>query len=835
MYKKVEELPWAQDSITGIERDAIQWLYWLSGERWRATVALIALPWIQDSISETERDALEWLFWLADEDRDAYEEAIDRPFLETLEADDVLTIRRMTGRESVSYMGRLRSSHPAVAKLIEELPWTQSPSTETELDAIEWLYWLSREDQRAAAAIAALPWVQDGISHTERSAIRQFYWLTVQEDTRNNANLQAVLGLPWVQDSITTTEEKFLDFFEALDRGNHRLAAQVLTFPWPRDSIMESELEAIKQLYWLSRQEDGGRSTDNLEVVLSFPWVQDAINETEAEFLDFFEDLDHGNQSLAAQVIGFPWPRDSIMESELEAIKQLYWLSRQEDGGHSTANLEVVLSIPWVQDAINETEAEFLDFFEDLDQDNETEATAVLAMPFLKSLEPDDVLALRGVERLGDKDLLSALMSHPTLRNGITDTQTTLITAASTLRDAEEIRRMLNPGYASIESLSSGTKLTPNLKVSIIRTGTNSQPWTAEGVRDAVEIAERTMQLPLPVSHLIIVLNDKAFAENYGGANFGFAFGYDPEDEQPRDTDNGHYFQSGLVHETAHYFWRGHADWIDEGIADTFEYMYGVDNGVSQWLLERPRRKNCEAHDLEMLTELNPEQEDLDQFRCNYYLGQSLFLELLENLGTNEFNKGLRELYRLSLAAKDADETPGIDEVRQAFHDQAEVVEKHWSGKLNAPENRPFDEGLYRVSHDLIQWVQYPTYDGGSITFSGALLGNAVLSNETLNEAEKGGTYQNFTISQADEFEHIGTIFPPLGDNSYWHLDDPGDTNALNYQMQEGSFTIKFRPRQALRNLSDYIVIVWGFQDDTRTPFIGEDIDILGYARIRVP
>ena len=92
---------------------------------------------------------------------------------------------------------------------------------------------------------------------------------------------------------------------------------------------------------------------------------------------------------------------------------------------------------------------------------------------------------------------------------------------------------------------------------------------------------------------------------------------------------------------------------------------------------------------MEMLTEWNPGVEDFDRFQCNYYLGQSLFLELLKNLGEEEFKKALRELYRLSLAAMEEDRTPGIAEVRQAFHDQLVIVEKHWSGKLNAPENRP--------------------------------------------------------------------------------------------------------------------------------------------------
>ena len=234
-----------------------------------------------------------------------------------------------------------------------------------------------------------------------------------------------------------------------------------------------------------------------------------------------------------------------------------------------------------------------------------------------------------------------------------------------------------------------------------------------------------------------------------------------------------------------------------------------------------------------MLTEWDPEQEDIDEFHCNYYLGQSLFLELLENLGTNEFNKRLRELYRLSLSAKESDQDPGIDEVRQAFHDQAEIVEKHWSGKLNAPENRPFDEGVSRRNHSLIQWDQYPTYSGDRVTFSGTLVGDAVLSSGTIEQARKGG-YQNFTLSPADEYEFTGSIFPQLDDGRSWTLDDPGDTTALEYNLEERSFTIKFRLRQGLTNPSDYVVIVWGFPDETRTPFIGEKIDRLGYARIRV-
>ena len=76
-------------------------------------------------------------------------------------------------------------------------------------------------------------------------------------------------------------------------------------------------------------------------------------------------------------------------------------------------------------------------------------------MPFLESLESDDVLAIRGLDRLArrsDDGLLSAVLDDPTLSTGITDAQTTLVAAAGAMQDAEEIRRLLIPSYAYIKT-----------------------------------------------------------------------------------------------------------------------------------------------------------------------------------------------------------------------------------------------------------------------------------------------------------------------------------------------------------------------------------------------
>ena len=96
---------------------------------------------------------------------------------------------------------------------------------------------------------------------------------------------------------------------------------------------------------------------------------------------------------------------------------------------------------------------------------------------------------------------------------------------------------------------------------------------------------------------------------------------------------------------------------------------------------------------------------------------------MLGAFGRLQFVAKLRELYQVALPVREAGgDPPGIAAMRQVFAGQADIVEKHWSGALNAPENRPFDEGVNRRSHDVVQWDQHPTYDGHSVTFSGTLI-----------------------------------------------------------------------------------------------------------------
>ena len=316
--------------------------------------------------------------------------------------------------------------------------------------------------------------------------------------------------------------------------------------------------------------------------------------------------------------------------------------------------------------------------------------------------------------------------------------------------------------------------------------------------------------------------------------NFGFAYSYKPEYEAAQGTFEWRHLQTGFVHETAHYFWTGNEDWIDEGLANIVEYQFSLQMGLSQGQLQT-KRKNCEAHDLKMLSEWDPDSGDVDRFHCSYYLGQPLFQDLLASMDVEPFREKLGELYQLSLEAQAADRTPSIAEVRQAFAGQDGIIDYHWSGKPNAPENRPFDEGYERTNHDLIQWEQYPAFVDGVVELKGVLLGDSILVSKDAMEISLF-EFAAFKLRSVDGGTDLGSILPPPRTGRIWILDDPGDVQATTFAVNEADrrFQIRFEFPTALGDPEDVVVLVLGYQNADREPTIGSKVDPLGYTRIRL-
>ena len=530
--------------------------------------------------------------------------------------------------------------------------------------------------------------------------------------------------------------------------------------------------------------------------------------------------LKRAHPVLAQRVATFPWIADGLSETERRTVDELLYLAAND-----LDTMRSVIELPWVRNSGGVLVRGAIRRLWAIAYDNPSASRSIANQPFLRTLESGDVLALEAASTLAASGVLDRLTDHPAFQDGITDAETVRVAAAGTLYSApDEIERMLNPDEYPMETLDTPTPFTPNLRVSIFRSGTQSRPGTAKAIRDAVAFAEDVMQKPLPTNHVIVVLNDNAVRPGAAGINYGFALGYSPDYEKPVGTWAQRELQAGMVHEVAHYFWLGSEGWVDEGLANTFEVMYGMDQGLSRGQL-RTHRKDCEAHDLAMLSSWATDQ-DTGPSDCDYYLGQLVFEELFDSVGRDEFQVRLHDLYSLTLEKQDADQRPGIGVLRQVFPDQEEIVERHWAGRLNAPENRGFDEGRDRSSHDLVQWDQHPTYEDGEVSFTGTLLNDAVFSYPAT-------AYPNFFSEPANGSKFLGHILPP-GRN--WRLEYPLDVIADSYQLDGQSFAVSFTFPEGLESVpSDYVVSVTGFQNDTHTPTMGTKVDLLGYARIRVP
>ena len=140
-----------------------------------------------------------------------------------------------------------------------------------------------------------------------------------------------------------------------------------------------------------------------------------------------------------------------------------------------------------------------------------------------------------------------------------------------------------------------------------------------------------------------------------------------------------------------------------------------------------------------------------------------------------------------------------------------------------------------------MQWDQYPTYEDGIVSFKGALLNDAVFSHPDATPRRGADIYPNFRMRLATDRKYLGSVVPPGSalPLSGWPL-YAFDVVADSYQLDGQSFDVSFTfPDGPGATPSEYVVTVYGFQDETRNPTIGTHsdsgayTDLLGYARIR--
>lgn len=428
--------------------------------------------------------------------------------------------------------------------------------------------------------------------------------------------------------------------------------------------------------------------------IKALPWVANGIDDTEREAAQMLVDAANHYPDTLKGLLQNPWATDhDITAAETSAIYGIRWSAK-----HAPALSEQMLKMLWVQDGITEAEGEVIRWLELIGRNTKEFALSMTGMPFLQSFEQDDGLALRAIGRIvWDDDLLEVLRTSDVYRAGITDHNLTRIIAAGTIWDTAELRRMLRDNYASMEVWDDGTDFSPELRISIVRApNAIYRPDTMTGLVHNVEWLEDFMQTPLPTRHLVVVFSDYATVRaGSDGTQHGFATGLWPMRERPTQYVPGKdVLHSTVVHEIGHlYFGNEMQYWLNEFGVQMFEYFYRLDGRNMSEMNEETMPfysyPQCEVYDLETLEGLDfSVTENITQFRCNHYLGYQMARELLGAVGSEEMVMRLQELYRLSLGVKGFADRIGIAEVREVFHDQPEIVERYWSGAVNAPENR---------------------------------------------------------------------------------------------------------------------------------------------------
>ena len=298
-------------------------------------------------------------------------------------------------------------------------------------------------------------------------------------------------------------------------------------------------------------------------------------------------------------------------------------------------------------------------------------------------------------------------MSHPSLRGGISNdwahVVATLHSVAGTNPGLIDI--LLDPAKVSLERRTITLPLAGDVALAIIRTGPGAVR-SMDLLEHSVRGAEEFMGTPLPTRY-VGLLYENAVPGSNAGTNFGTHIAVRPKYDVDDGSHDAAFAGSGIAHEVAHYYWSGNEDWVDEGTADL---MASVIEGAR---IGRPigvTNPPCgHAGSIAELESLGISRGDTE-FRCNYSLGERLFVDLYRTLGYERFRQGFRALYLASEAEDDADNrrgtSVGIEHVREAFRsdDGAEsaVLSRWYDGSephdLSRLDTGPVDPSLSSIN-----------------------------------------------------------------------------------------------------------------------------------------
>ena len=376
-------------------------------------------------------------------------------------------------------------------------------------------------------------------------------------------------------------------------------------------------------------------------------------------------------------------PQTSQRLTTLTDLPNARWLSQS----HPQV-ADKLASLPWTADGLSPAEESLIEQLLYLYVENTTApATSLLHMPFLQSVTPGDLEAVSSLKAIAHDDDTSfqRILSHPTFSgHGITDAWTPIVATLESANryDKALIPMLLDPALAHMESRTIQTPLRGQVALNIIRTTSNYNTESINHLEHAVRNAEAFMHEPFPTDMVALLYAD-AVKRTYAGHNAGTGMVILPE----YDVPDHEYSQKITDHEVAHYYWSGNEQWVDEGMA---EFMASTFLAHRQGTRTLPDNRPC--HQYRTISQI-PKTEATH--RCSYSLGERLFIDLHDTVGTQQFRATMTAFYRDSPSPSftiGQDNTEkGITHIRSHFTAPAaqQVIDRWYDG------SSPYRTDLY--------------------------------------------------------------------------------------------------------------------------------------------
>ena len=511
--------------------------------------------------------------------------------------------------------------------------------------------------------------------------------------------------------------------FRWLDNmGSAEVASSVVSLGWVEDGIEEIEVKAIEKISYI----DYG-DAEIASSVVSLGWVQDGIEDVEVKAIEKVAYIANEDAGVASSVVSLGWVQDGIEDVEVEAIEKVAYIANEDAGVASS-----VVSLGWVEDGIENAEVENaeVDLIEALaliaDKDAE-EALRIVGMPFLETIEPPDISAMESLRQLAafKPSAFLSVMSHAALRDGISDDVTPIVATldgvAGTNPDLIDV--LLETTRVLLERRIITLPLTGEVVLDIIRTAPGAAR-SMDLLEHSVRGIEEYMDSPLPTKY-VGLLYENAVSSSTAGTNFGTHIAILPEYDIDDDSQEAESSGSTIAHEVAHYYWSGNEDWVDEGAAD---FMASIVEGARTGQPIGVTGPPCGyAGSIAELESLGISRGDIE-FRCNYSLGERLFVDLHLTLGDERFRQGFRALYLASEIEDDADDrrgtSVGIEQIREAFRsdDGAEstVIARWYNGTepydLSRLDPHTVDPGLPGINGRIDEAYIATSTDGPAVS-----------------------------------------------------------------------------------------------------------------------